>query len=126
MATLLAAFCKEFEQAVVSDLERHNEAFLNIDQRQNAHGGGNITARSNSPTTKKMTNGQLNVLKKKHVGRPKSSAGVNKKTKVVKKEPRINFDQLNTQMTRFKSNLKMTCSVIIDDIVDHLDSFFTD
>jgi len=66
------------------------------------------------------------MLKKKHVGRPKSSTGILKKAKVVKKEPKINFDQLNLKMSRFKNNLKMTCSVIIDDITDHLDSFFSE
>ena len=44
----------------------------------------------------------------------------------MKKEPKINFDMLHSKMSRFKNNLKMTCSVIIDDIVEHLDSFFQD
>ena len=57
-----------------------------------------------------------------------TKAGRKRKSSVplVEKEPNINFDALNNKMGRFKENLKMTCSVIIDDIVEHLDSFFND
>ena len=43
----------------------------------------------------------------------------------IQEQAQLNFDRLNNNMARFKDNLKTTCSVIIDDIVEHLDSFFS-
>lgn len=43
----------------------------------------------------------------------------------IEEQAKLNFERLNNNMARFKENLKTTCSVIIDDIVEHLDSFFS-